>query len=110
MLMLECFTDCAMPVQIPYLGLVQQILWACPDRPMILLEVPHVSLRLQLRAMSVDDVAHAAAQILWRHSYQEACFIAHSYGTFCASRICQLHRSLVHSMVSIEMLIMALLS
>lgn len=87
-------------MQIPYLGLIQQILWACPSTPMILLEVPHVSLRLQLRAMSVDDVAHAAAQILWRHSYQEACFVAHSYGTFCASRICQLHRSLVHSMVS----------
>ena len=86
-------------MQIPYLGLIQQILWACPSTPMILLEVPHVSLRLQLRAMSVDDVAHAAAQILWRHSYQEACFVAHSYGTFCASRICQLHRSLVHSMV-----------
>lgn len=87
-------------MQIPYLGLIQQILWACPSTPTILLEVPHVSLRLQLRAMSVDDVAHAAAQILWRHSYQEACFVAHSYGTFCASRICQLHRSLVHSMVS----------
>ena len=87
-------------MQIPYLGLIQQILWACPSTPMILLEVPHVSLRLQLRAMSVDDVAHAAAQILWRHSYQEACFVAHSYGTFVASRICQLHRSLVHSMVS----------
>ena len=87
-------------VQIPYLGLIQQLLWACPSTAMILLEVPHVSLRLQLRAMSVDDVAHAAAQILWRHSYQEACFVAHSYGTFCASRICQLHRSLVHSMVS----------
>jgi len=86
-------------VQIPYLGLIQQLLWACPNTPMILLEVPHVSLRLQLRAMSVDDVAHAAAQILWRHSYQEACFMAHSYGTFCASRICQLHRSMVHSMV-----------
>ena len=87
-------------MQIPYLGLSQQLLWACPNTPMILLEVPHVSLRLQLRAMSVDDVAHAAAQILWRHSYQEACFMAHSYGTFCASRICQLHRSMVHSMVS----------
>ena len=86
-------------MQIPYLGLIQQILWACPDTPVIALEVPHVSLRLQLRAMSVDDVAHAAAQILWRHSHQDACFVAHSYGTFCASRICQLHRSLVHSMV-----------
>lgn len=66
---------------------------------MILLEVPHVSLRLQLRAKAVDDVAHAAAQILWRHAFGDACFVAHSYGTFCVSRICQLHRSLVHSMV-----------
>jgi hypothetical protein len=87
------------PLQVPYLGLIQQTLWACPGTPMLLLEVPHVSLRLQLRAQAVDDVAHAAAQILWRHAFGDACFVAHSYGTFCVSRICQLHRSLVHSMV-----------
>ncbi len=29
----------------------------------MLLEVPHVSLRLQWRAKNVDDVAHAAAQV-----------------------------------------------
>lgn len=87
-------------MQVPYLGLIQQTLWACPDSPMVLLEAPHVGLRLQLRSRSVDDVAHAAAQILWRHSYENACFVAHSYGTFCVSRICQLHRSLVHSVVS----------
>ena len=39
------------------------------------------------------------AQIMWRHSYSDACFVAHSYGTFCVSRICQLHSSLVHSTV-----------
>jgi hypothetical protein len=38
-------------------------------------------------------------QVLWRHAFPDACFVAHSYGTFCVSRICQLHRSLVHSMV-----------
>lgn len=86
--------------QVPYLGLIQQTMWACPDSPMILLEAPHVGLRLQMRSRSVDDVAHAAAQILWRHTYEGACFVAHSYGTFCVSRICQLHRSLVHSVVS----------
>ena len=86
--------------QVPYLGLIRQTMWACPDSPMILLEAPHVGLRLQMRSRSVDDVAHAAAQILWRHTYEGACFVAHSYGTFCVSRICQLHRSLVHSVVT----------
>jgi len=66
---------------------------------MILLEAPHVGLRLQLQAREVDEVADAAAAILWRHGYAEACFVAHSYGTFCASRIAQLHSSLVHSLV-----------
>lgn len=86
-------------MQVPYLGLIQQTVVACPGSPMILLEAPHVGLRLQLRAREVDEVADAAAAILWRHGYAEACFVAHSYGTFCASRIAQLHRSLVHSLV-----------
>ena len=88
-----------MRVQVPYVGLIWQAMCACRGSPMILLEVPHVSLRLNWRAKAVDDVAHAAAQVLWRHSYADACFVAHSYGTFCVSRIAQLHSSLVHSMV-----------
>lgn len=89
----------SLPAQVPYLGLIQQTLVACPGSPMILLEAPHVGLRLQLRAREVDEVANAAAAILWRHGFPEACFVAHSYGTFCASRVTQLHRSLVHSLV-----------
>ena len=49
--------------QVPYLFLIWQTLRAAPDNPMLLLEVPHVSLRLQWRAKNVDDVAHAAAQV-----------------------------------------------
>ena len=30
--------------------------------------------------------------------YTDACFVVHSYGTFCALRICQLYSALVHSM------------
>lgn len=86
-------------MQVPYLGLIYQTAVACPGSPMILLEAPHVGLRLQLRSREVDDVANAAAAILWRHGFPEACFVAHSYGTFCASRITQLHRSVVHSLV-----------
>jgi hypothetical protein len=81
------------------MALIWQAMRAAAASPLILLEVPHVSLRLNWRAKAVDDVAHAAAQILWRHSYGDACFVAHSYGTFCVSRIAQLHASLVHSMV-----------
>ena len=49
--------------QVPYLFLIWQTLRAAQDSPMLLLEVPHVSLRLQWRAKHVDDVAHAAAQV-----------------------------------------------
>ena len=33
----------------------------------------------------------AAAALLARHGYRRACIVGHSYGTFVASRICQLH-------------------
>eukprot|EP00884_Botryococcus_braunii_P016768 jgi/Botrbrau1/3775/Bobra.0183s0010.1 len=88
---------------LPYIGFIWQILQACSSHPMLLLEVPHVSIRLNgVRATFVDSVAHTAACILWRHGYEDACFIAHSYGTFCASRICQLYRPIVHSLVLID--------
>ncbi|KAK9804722.1 hypothetical protein WJX72_001924 [[Myrmecia] bisecta] len=87
---------------VPYFMFVRGIMNAYPGHPIMLLEVRHVSLRLCLRATDVDDIAHAAAAILHRHGYQEACFVAHSFGTFCVSRICQLHREIVQSVVLID--------
>jgi pimeloyl-ACP methyl ester carboxylesterase len=53
--------------------------------------VPHVALRLCWEAQSVDDVAAAVAASLARHGYRRACVVGHSYGTFVASRLCQLY-------------------
>lgn len=89
-------------VQLPYIGFIWQIMRSNSAHPMLLLEVPHVSVRLNsVRATFVDSVAHTAACILWRHGYEDACFLAHSYGTFCVSRMCQIYRPMVHSLVSL---------
>lgn len=61
---------------------------ALPPPPM---QVPHVALRLCWEARDVDDVAHAVAAMLARHGYRRACVVGHSYGSFVASRLCQLH-------------------
>ena len=73
------------------------------DRPLVLLEVPHVSLRFRSRrAQPVDDVAAAAVAVLARHGHDDAAFVAHSYGTFCVSRICQLHRRAVAAALLVD--------
>lgn len=85
--------------QAPYLGVIWQLARAAAGHPMLLLEVPHVSLRLQARASAVDDVAMAAVAAVRAEGFADACFVAHSYGTFCVSRVRALAPSLVHSMV-----------
>jgi len=85
--------------QAPYLGVIWQLARACAGHPILLLEVPHVSLRLQARASAVDDVAAAAAAAVRAEGFAEACWAAHSYGTFCVSRVRVLAPELVHSMV-----------
>ena len=73
---------------------------AFPTWPIILLESRHVSVCLHWKAHSTDAMALAAKEILHKHGWQQAAFIGHSYGTFVMSRIEQLHKSIVQSMVS----------
>ena len=73
---------------------------ATASHPMIVLEFRHVSMRLCLRAAEVDQAAHAVAAIVQHQGFKEACIVGHSFGTFVASRLCQLHPSLVQSLVS----------
>ena len=89
---------------VPYLGLIALVARAAGrDRPLVLLEVPHVSLRFRSRrAQPVDDVAAAAVAVLARHGHDDAAFVAHSYGTFCVSRICQLHRRAVAAALLVD--------
>ncbi|KAK9862700.1 hypothetical protein WJX84_006358 [Apatococcus fuscideae] len=71
-------------------------------RPVVLLDLPHVSMRLWPRAMDIDDAAHAVAGILAIHQWPTSCIVAHSFGTFVASRLCQLHPACVQATVLID--------
>lgn len=73
---------------------------ATASHPMIILEFRHVSMRLCLRAAEVDHAAHTVAAIVRHQGFKEACVVGHSFGTFVASRLCQLHPDLVQSLVS----------
>ena len=70
-----------------------------PRRPIVLLELPHVSMRLYHQGIDIDDVAHVVAEILANHGWPASCIVSHSFGTFVASRICQLHPACVHALV-----------
>lgn len=70
----------------------------------MLLDLPHVSMRLWPRAMDIDDAAHAVAGILAIHQWPTSCIVAHSFGTFVASRLCQLHPACVQATVRTPLL------
>ncbi len=89
-----------MPLQLPYMWLVSLICKATTSHPMVLFEFRNVSLRLCLRGSPVDNAAHAVAAVLQKHNFSEACFVSHSFGTFVSSRVCQMYKSMVQSLVS----------
>lgn len=79
--------------------MIAELIEALPDRPFLLMEKPHVCLGLTWRAVSTDTVADAIASLMEKQGWPTAAFVAHSYGTFVASRIIQLHRPRVESVV-----------
>lgn len=87
-------------LQTPYIHFMRMLFAATSSHPMIVLEFRHVSMRLCYRAGEVDHAAHAVASIVQRQGFKEACIVGHSFGTFVASRVCQLHPSLVQSLVN----------
>ena len=87
------------PVQLPYLHLLHKMGRACPRSQILLLELPAVSLRLNQRAPDVDAIADAAVAAAAQRARLPACFVGHSFGTFCVSRIIQLHPEAVQSVV-----------
>lgn len=78
-------------MQMPYMRFVQLLAEGAPHHPVILVEARHVALRLCGRPQPVDALAHALAGVLAVNNLDGACFVAHSYGTFVASRMRQLY-------------------
>jgi pimeloyl-ACP methyl ester carboxylesterase len=62
----------------------------CPaGRPVLALELPHVSQRWVLWVPTVDEVAEVVVSILNRNDISSCCLIGHSYGTAVGSRLLQ---------------------
>ena len=96
--LVACLTAwCA--VQTPYLEFIWQLMKGYPMRPLVLLECRHISLSLCTRAVTPDVVAAALVEVMRRNCWPRAAYVGHSYGTFVLSRIVQMHRHLVESMV-----------
>lgn len=76
---------------LPYLHFLSDIMKACPDSPVAVLEMPHVALRFCREALEVDQVAASAIAAVEGMGCRQACFVGHSYGTFVISRILQLY-------------------
>ena len=90
-------------MQVPYWGFISKLMrQENLHGPVVLLDMPHVAMRLHPRSLDMDDVAHALAEILAKHRWPTSCVIAHSFGTFIASRLCQLHPSQVNALVSLS--------
>lgn len=79
-------------LQLPYLHLLKAIMGACPGRPVVVTEFRHVSLRIATQPTTVDDLAHRTATALERLGFVDAVVVGHSFGTFVASRLCQLYK------------------
>lgn len=96
-------------MQFPYILFMRMLFAATASHPMIVLEFRHISMRLCLRATEVDHAAHAVADIVKQQGFTEACVVGHSFGTFVASRLCQMHPAMVQSLVSMPCLVLTLL-
>ncbi len=101
-----CFTPLAefhvtCYLQFPYIRFLRMLFNQASSHPIILMEFNFISLRFCWRAGEVDDAAHAVAQFVRQHGWSQACIVGHSYGTFVASRICQMHPNMIQSLVSL---------
>eukprot|EP00198_Chlamydomonas_reinhardtii_P010637 XP_001699974.1 predicted protein [Chlamydomonas reinhardtii] len=85
---------------LPYVNLIRQMLAA--GLPLVAVEYKHVSMRLCSVIPSADDIALAAAALLSRLGVSGACVVAHSYGTFVASRLAQLRPDTLQSLALLD--------
>ncbi|GLC45146.1 hypothetical protein PLESTM_001693400 [Pleodorina starrii] len=85
---------------LPYINLVRCLLAA--GLPLVAVEYKHVSMRLCSIIPSADDIASGAVDLMDRLGLQQACVVAHSYGTFVASRMAQLHADRMQSMALLD--------
>ncbi|EFJ48493.1 hypothetical protein VOLCADRAFT_90773 [Volvox carteri f. nagariensis] len=70
--------------------------------PLVAVEYKHVSMRWCSIIPSADDIAAGVVGLLDRLGLEQACVVAHSYGTFVASRLAQLYAHRMQSMALLD--------
>lgn len=87
---------------LPYLHFIHAIIRkSMTDRIIILVEMPHVALRLCPEAPDLSDLADDICKCVKEWS-PTACFIGHSYGTFVVSKILHKYPSMVEKVVLLD--------
>lgn len=71
-------------------------------RPLIVPEVRHLSMRMCSEAKEVDVITEALAEYMDQQGVDRAHVVAHSYGTFTASRMSQRYRSRLASLTLLD--------
>ena len=86
-----------------YTLFIARIVSSLSHHPIILLELPHVSMKLYVDIIpSMKDIADATETILNTHQFLQAHFVVHSLGSFVFGAINYLHPSIVASVILID--------
>lgn len=73
-----------------------------PNRPMLLIDVPCVSLKMGITARGFDEVADAVACAARAQGWNQVSVLSHSYGTFVTSVLTKRHPSLVRGVCLVD--------
>ena len=84
---------------LPYMHFISSLLSLGLSRPIIVVEMGHVGMRLSARdAPDLQRIAHDIVDAIHSIGYDRGAFIGHSYGTFVISKIVQDHPNSVDHM------------
>eukprot|EP00210_Caulerpa_lentillifera_P006166 g5891.t1 len=80
---------------LPYLDFIASLV--CTGHSLVVIEYRHVAMRLCTEVPSCQEVAATVITAMNTLDISDACFVAHSYGTFILSRIVKAYPERVHS-------------
>lgn len=83
---------------LPYLHFIRSLIHCSKDRTIMVVEMPHVSLRLSVEAPRLENLADDITNSF----VGKATFIAHSYGTFVVSKILHKYPDRVRNVVLLD--------
>ncbi|GFR43461.1 hypothetical protein Agub_g4544 [Astrephomene gubernaculifera] len=85
---------------LPYLNFLLRL--SSLRRPVVAVEVRHLSMRVCTAVPEEDEVVATIVEALARHDVRQVHVTGHSYGTFMASRLVQLHKPMVASLTLLD--------